>query len=93
MFFTQIGTGQVMFKKPRKPVVDTSDFANWQMASSPLLSHDGRFVSYEIRNKPRGSNTVVILATNSNRKREFINIGLPEIHKGGGTLYFYRGPA
>ena len=54
---------QVVKKKP----LTTSDFANWKVISSPIVSSDGKYVSYEI-NPQKGDGNLVVKPVDSKKE-------------------------
>ncbi|ATP55273.1 hypothetical protein CPT03_01735 [Pedobacter ginsengisoli] len=44
----------------QKPVLDTTAFNGWPYVNCPLISNDGKFVSYRIENQPVNGGTLVI---------------------------------
>jgi len=57
-------------QRPQK-LIDTAVINRWtDIEDGASISNDGRYVQFSISNKPRGSNTLVITSTESERKLE-----------------------
>jgi len=60
---------QVANKKP----LTTNDFANWKVINNPIVSGDGRYVSYEVN--PQKGNGVLIVKLAEGKKEDVLPRG------------------
>lgn len=74
--------------KAQKPLIDTSTFRIWTSVEKPLISSDGKYVSYKINNQPLGSSTTVLQSVDGQFKKEFVNIDAPQFVYGS-KFYLY----
>lgn len=73
--FSQTGLNPSVKLQPSKPPIDSIAVANWpNLGWSCIISADGKYFLYLINNLPVGSNTLVIQATESPWKKEYIGV-------------------
>jgi dipeptidyl aminopeptidase/acylaminoacyl peptidase len=83
-------TASLLFAQ--KKTIDTTAYTNWQSLSAPILSNDGMFVIYDIKNMPVGRYTTVLQATNGKWKKEYVGgLKSPRFSSNGKYLLFIAG--
>lgn len=55
----------------QKKVIDTSDFRKWEFVINPIISCDGKFVAYNIANRPNGGTTTVVKSVNGTNEKHY----------------------
>jgi len=55
----------------QKPVVDSTAYKTWPSVEGPIISKNGRYVLYSIKNIPIKSGTIVVQSTDGEWKKEF----------------------
>lgn len=56
----------------QKQIIDSNAYASWPTLDGLRLSGDGKYVIYEIKKVPLGSETVVLQSTDGKFKREYV---------------------
>lgn len=73
-------TSHAFVSNSQKKVIDTSVFGKWPSIDdwSTTISHDGKYLSYSIKNDPTGGNSLIIQSTDNKwlRKFPYANRGL-----------------
>src|SRR5437879_5238583 len=65
-FTTAFAFGQNLPRIIDKPPIDSSVYSKWTSAESAVISNDGKYVAYTIKNQPVGGYTLMLQATNAN---------------------------
>jgi dipeptidyl aminopeptidase/acylaminoacyl peptidase len=71
-----------------KPAIDTAAFKKWPTLSSPMLSADGKYTYYKIRNNQYGVDTLVIQSTDAKWSKKVINSGACSFTANGDKLIY-----
>lgn len=59
------------YAKAQKPVLDSTAIRDWQSIGSAKISSNGKYVMYEIQNKPIGKSTLVLKSVDSKWMKEY----------------------
>jgi dipeptidyl aminopeptidase/acylaminoacyl peptidase len=55
----------------QKPGIDSAAYRIWPDLSGPVISNNGKYVAYNIRNRPIGGHTLMLQSTDGKWKRSF----------------------
>ncbi|SDF14999.1 Prolyl oligopeptidase family protein [Mucilaginibacter pineti] len=71
----------------QKPVLDTATWNNWPTVGQPALTDDGSYVIYMIDNQPKGSETLMLKATNGRWEKQIPHAKNYKIIRGNTIVY------
>ncbi len=72
-----------------RPILDTSVLGKFPSIEKPIISNDGKFVSYVIKNRPSNNQTLVVQATEGEWKKEFVG-AVPVFFSGNSKLLIFK---
>jgi dienelactone hydrolase len=75
----------------QKLLLDSMACISWQSLESPSLSFNGMFVTYSIKNRPIGNQTLIIQSTNSDWKKELVGVNEAKITSDNKYALFMMG--
>ncbi len=83
----------------QKPMVDSLAISQWPvLENNAVVSSNGNYFAYTIRNKPLGGQTLIVQSTTSSWKKEVVGVSRADfsidekqvVYMSNDTLYFLR---